>query len=211
MKIALKRPRTDVLICLLWSIILLPITLTDMEGTVRIILGLPFLLFIPGYLLSFVLFPLRKTNTGIDAIERMALSFALSLAIVPIIGLGLNYTSWGLQLVPILLSLLAFIIGVGAIALYRWYRIPSEERLITVLTLSLPKLEKNLDSVLTIILVASIIIAPASLTYVILSSRTGKPFTEFYLLNPDGIIGGYQRDLAIGENTNVIIGIANHE
>jgi len=211
MKIALKRPRTDVLICLLWSIILLPITLTDMEGTVRIILGLPFLLFIPGYLLSFALFPLRKTNTGIDTIERMALSFALSLAIVPIIGLGLNYTPWGLQLVPILLSLLAFIIGVGAIALYRWYRIPSEGRLITVLTLSLPKLEKNLDSVLTIILVASIIIAPASLTYVILSSRTGKPFTEFYLLNPDGIVGGYQRDLAIGENTNVIIGIANHE
>ena len=211
MKIVLKRPLADVLLCLLWSIILLPLILLNMEGTIRIILGLPFLLFIPGYLLSFALFPLRKTNTVIDTIERIALSFALSLAIVPIIGLGLNFTPWGLQLVPILLSILVFIFGVGAIALYRWHRTPSKERLITTLNVSLPKPEKNLDTVLTIIIVASIIIAPASLTYVILSPRTEKPFTEFYILGPEGTAESYQRDLAIEENTNVIIGIANHE
>lgn len=211
MKIALKRPLADVLLCLLWSIILVPITLTDMEGTIRIVLGLPFLLFIPGYLLSFALFPLRKTKTGIDTVERIALSFALSLAIVPIIGLGLNYTPVGLQLVPILLSLLVFIFGIGGIVLYLWIRTTPEERIITTLNVSLPKLEKNLDSVLTIILAASIIIAPVSLTYVILSPRTEKTFTEFYILSPNGTAEDYQRDLAIGENTSVIIGVANHE
>jgi uncharacterized membrane protein len=211
MKIVLKRPFADVFLCMLWSVILLPITLTDIEGTIRIILGLPFLLFIPGYLLGFALFPLRKTNVGIDTIERIALSFALSLAVVPIIGLVLNYTPWGLQIVPIFLSLFGFIIGVGAIVLFLWYQTPSEERLSTTLTVSLPKPKKNLDGILIIILVASLIAAPASVTYVMVTSKTENPFTEFYLLNPDGIVGGYQTDLAIGENASIIIGVANHE
>jgi len=211
MKIVVNRPTIDVLLCLIWSLILLPITLTDMEETVRIILGLPFLLFIPGYLLSFALFPLRKTNTTIDNVERLALSFALSLAIIPIIGLCLNYTPEGLKLQPILISLLVFIIAIGAIALYRWRLTPIKERVITTLNLSLPKLGINLDTALTIILIASIIIAPASLTYVILNSKTEETFTEFYILMSDGTAESYQRDLVIGENTSEIIGIANHE
>jgi len=212
MKIVLNRPTVDVFICLMWSLILLPIALTDIEGTIRIILGLPLLLFIPGYLLSFVFFPFRKTKTSIDTVERLALSFALSLAIVPIIGLGLNYTPEGLQLEPILISLLVFIIGIGAIALYRWHLTPPKERVITTLNVSLPKLGKNLDTVLTIILASSIIIAPASLAYyAILSPRTEETFTEFYILSPEGTAEGYQRNLVIGENTSVIIGIANHE
>ncbi len=211
MKIVLKRPLADVLICILWSLILLPITLTDMEGTIRIILGLPFLLFIPGYMLSFALFSLRKTKTRIDTVERLALSIALSLAIVPIIGLVLNYTPEGLQLEPILISLQMFIIGIGSIALYRWHLTPPKERIITTLNVSLPKLGKNLDTVLIIIVVMSLISAPASLIYVILSPRTEETFTEFYILGPDGTAESFQRDLALGENTSVIIGIANHE
>lgn len=211
MKIVLNRPIADIFICLIWSLILLTIILTDTQRTLRIILGLPFLLFIPGYLLSFVLFPLKKTKNGIDTIERIAFSIALSLAIVPIIGLGLNYTPAGLQLEPILISLLAIIIGFGVIALYRWHLTPPQERVITTLFISPPKLGKNLDTVLTIFLAASIIIAPASLTYIILFPTAEKTFTEFYILSSNGTAEGYQRDLAVGENTSVIIGIANHE
>jgi uncharacterized membrane protein len=201
----------DILLCILWSIILIPIALIDIEGPIRIILGLPFLLFIPGYLLSFALFPFRKTHHVIDTIERIAISFALSLAIVPIIGLVLNNTPWGLQLVSILLSLIVFIFGIGLIDLYRWIRIPHEERFTTTITISLPKLKKNLDTVLTIILAVSIILAPISLIYIMLTPKIEKPFTEFYILSPEGIAGDYQRSLALGEDTSVIIGIKNHE
>ena len=48
MEIVLKRPMTDIFICLIWSIILLPLALIDIGGNIRIIIGLPFLLFIPG-------------------------------------------------------------------------------------------------------------------------------------------------------------------
>ena len=54
-----------------------------MDTTVRTLLGLPFLLFIPGYVLIFALFPAKKTDRGIDVIERIALSFGLSIADCP--------------------------------------------------------------------------------------------------------------------------------
>ena len=109
MKVSFERYPVDIIVCMLWSTILLPVALLNVEGTLRIILGLPFILFIPGYILIFALFPGRKTDQGIDIIERIALSFGLSIAIVPLIGLGLNYTEWGIRLEPILLSVFLFL------------------------------------------------------------------------------------------------------
>ena len=120
MKISFEKYPIDILICVVWSLILLPISLLDFEGPIRIVLGLPFILFIPGYVLVFALFPTKKTDRGIDIIERIALSFGLSIAVVPLIGLGLNYTPWGIRLEPILLSIFIFIITLGVIGIYRW-------------------------------------------------------------------------------------------
>jgi len=80
---------------------------------IRNILGIIFIIWTPGYAFVKALFPteqLNKTNTKeLDIIERTALSIGLSLALVPIIGLLLNYTPWGITtLTPIVLSLTAF-------------------------------------------------------------------------------------------------------
>ncbi len=72
------------------------------ENPVRIVLGVPFVLFFPGYALITALVP-RKT--GMSGIERVALSFGLSIALVILIGLALNYTPFGIRLVPILSSM----------------------------------------------------------------------------------------------------------
>ena len=71
------------------SIILFP------SNILRIILGIPFLLFFPGYALAAALF---TKGRGMDAVERVALSFGLSIAVVPLIGLILKYTPWGIRL-----------------------------------------------------------------------------------------------------------------
>jgi len=57
------------------------------ETPVRIILGLPLVLFLPGYSLIATLFP-RKDD--LDAIKRIALSFGLSITITPLLGLALK-------------------------------------------------------------------------------------------------------------------------
>ena len=211
MRIRFEKYPIDILLSITWGTIILPIATLNIEGTVRIILGLPFILFIPGYVLNFALFPTRKTDKGIDSIERIALSFGLSIAIVPLIGLGLNYTPWGIRLQPILFSVFIFIIGVGSIAIYRWTKTDTSERFTIVLDLALPKAEHRIDKALTLMLGAAIIIAITSLTYVIVVPKTGEKFTEFYLLNTERRADDYPTNLTRGEEASVIIGIANHE
>lgn len=77
----------------------------------RYVLGAIFVLWLPGYSLIKALFPSGATNEkssgSLDSVERIALSMGLSLALVPMVGLLLNYTPWGIRLTPIVLSLLA--------------------------------------------------------------------------------------------------------
>ena len=96
-------------------------------SAIRIILGLPLVLFLPGYSLIAALFP-RKDD--LDAIERIALSFGLSIAIVPLLGLALNYTPFGIRLSPILIVLSVFTISLAIGAYVRRCRIPEEDRFV---------------------------------------------------------------------------------
>ena len=182
-----------------------------MGDILRIVLGLPFILFIPGYLLIFVLFPTRKTDEGITVIERIALSFGLSMAFVFLIGFALNYISGNTQPESALISIFIFIIGTGAISLDRWFKTIPNERFTVSIDLSLLKPKGKLDKTLIIILIASIIITTTLFVYVITTPRTGEKFTGIYLLGSDGSIINYPRTLSVGENTTIIIGVTNHE
>jgi len=77
---------------------------------IRIILGLPLVLFLPGYSLIAALFPGKD---DLDAIERIALSFGLSIAITPLLGLALNYTPFGIRLSPVLIVLSVFTVSLA--------------------------------------------------------------------------------------------------
>ena len=89
----------------------------------RWIFGSVFVLFIPGYVTVEALFPKGRE---LDSIERFALSVGLSLALVPLVGLLLNYTPWGIRLTPIVISLTVLTVGLAVIALARQYRTSSE-------------------------------------------------------------------------------------
>lgn len=214
MRIKETRMPLDIIICLVLSILLVPLALLDVEGPIRVILGLPFILFIPGYVFIYALFPEKKNpvmEKGIDVIERIALSFGLSIAIVPLIGLALNYTPWEIRLEPVLLSIFLFITAMSLISWYRFKTTEPEKRFLVDIQIDLPKEESGLDKALTIILAASIIIAAASLIYVIVTPKTGEKFTEFYLLGPGGMADEYPRNLTTNQSASVIIGVVNHE
>lgn len=180
------------------------------SNVLRIILGLPFILLFPGYTLIAALFP-RKTDLG--NIERVALSLGLSIAIVPLIGLILNYTPWGIRLYPILTSLTIFILTTSAIAWYRRHKLAQGERFAISFNLSLsPWRGRNtVDKVLSIVLIAAILGAIGALGYVIATPRVGEKFTEFYVLGLEGKAVDYPRELKVGEEGKVIVGIVNHE
>ena len=92
----------DLITIAILSFLLIFIIYLSLENILRKVIGLPFILFFPGYSFISFLFPERRE---LDTIERVALSFGLSIAITPLIGLALNYTPFGIRLTPILLSL----------------------------------------------------------------------------------------------------------
>jgi hypothetical protein len=89
----------------------------------RNILGVIFVLFLPGYALIKALFPVNmpiKTSTeNLEALERFALSISMSIALVAIVGLLLNYSPWGIQLDAMVLSLLAITLIFATAAVVR--------------------------------------------------------------------------------------------
>jgi len=78
---------------------------------IRYVFGTIFVLWLPGYSFIKALFPvevpIKTSSESLDLIERAALSLGMSLALVPITGLLLNYTPWGIRTTPVTLSLLA--------------------------------------------------------------------------------------------------------
>ncbi|MEM4601476.1 MAG: DUF1616 domain-containing protein, partial [Desulfurococcaceae archaeon] len=82
----------------------------------RYVLGTIYVLFIPGYSLVEALYPRKEDLTPL---ERVALSIGLSLAVIPLVGLLLNYTPWGIRLAPIITSTALFIATMLVISLYR--------------------------------------------------------------------------------------------
>jgi len=199
----------------LWLIgiltILLVVAIAFLPSTVaRIILGLPFLLFFPGYTLIAALFP-KKGSLG--GVERVALSFGLSIAVVPLIGLVLNFTSWGIRLEPILISLAVFIIAASGVAWYRREKLAPEERFTVSFNVRLPSWQGQsmADKVLSVVLAVAILGAIGTLGYVVATPRVGEKFTEFYILGPNGKAENYPTELKVGEEGRVIVGIVNHE
>ena len=214
------------LLNILTIILIIIITFSPSSTVLRVALGLPFLLFFPGYTLISALFP-RKS--ALDGIERVALSFGLSIAIVPLIGLVLNYTPWGIRLYPILISLTIFILATSAVAWLRRRKLPEDEKISLSLNLSLPgwRGQSSLDRALSVILVVAILAAVGTLGYVIATPKVGEKFTEFYILGPEGKAENYPTEFVMsegkvtqvsygekakkGEMGKVIVGIVNHE
>jgi uncharacterized membrane protein len=182
---------------------------------IRIILGLPLVLFLPGYALIAALFP-RKDD--LDGIERIALSFGLSIAITPLLGLALNYTPFGIRLLPILIVLSVFTISIAISAYVRRSMILEEDRFSVDFGAFFNSMKKSfktantkIDRILSFILVIAIVLAISMLVYVIVTPKEGEKFTEFYVLGPGGRAEDYPTNLKVGEEGEVIIGIVNHE
>jgi uncharacterized membrane protein len=105
-------------VALILSVFLLP------DSFLRSVLGVPFVLFFPGYCLIAVLFP---SEYNLQTIERLILSVGLSLALVALIGLTLNYTPFGINLPSILVFMFTLIILLSALTIYRRSKLPVSE------------------------------------------------------------------------------------
>lgn len=230
-----------VLVVLTVGAVFLPVV---RQTPVRIILGLPFALFVPGYALIAALFPgggeliagdedpegagrFEETSStvdtaGISGLERIAFSFGTSIAVVPLIGLVLNFTPWGIRLIPIMVALGGVTLVLVGIAARRRQALPEEDRFsvpyrgwFASMWSDLRHPETRTDGALNVLLVISLVLAVGSVSYAVGVPKSGEEFTEFYLLTEgeDGklVADNYPTNFTSGESQFLYVGISNHE
>jgi uncharacterized membrane protein len=94
--------------------------LTPALAAPRIVLGSLFTLFLPGYSLIEALYP---KEDDLSPLERLALSIGLSLALVPLVGLLLNYSPWGIRLDPTMAALTTLTLALLLVSAHRKFGI----------------------------------------------------------------------------------------
>jgi len=207
----MTRRDLDVLLIVACSLVLAAIILAVPSAkAARIVLGLPFVLFFPGYTFVAALFP-RKDD--LDAIERVALSLGLSIAVVPLIGLALNYSPWGIRINPILAFVTLFIVLAAGAALIRRRMLPVDEAYSVALDVQLPRWSqvRLADRLLAVGLVIALVALGVTTYFVATSRGSSESFTEFYVLGPGGKAEAYPTLMKVGENATVILGMVNQE
>lgn len=195
----------DALVCVLAVLI----SISQMTA-LRVILGIPAVLFFPGYVLTAALFP-KKGSPG--RVERITLSIGASAAVVILIGLLLNYTRWGITVASTTVSVVVFTLAVSAAACLRRRRLAGSEQAAPQFTMSFSwwRRAAGVDRFLMLALAAAVVLALAASVYVSARPKPGDAFTEFYLLNPAGMAEKYTREMVLGREYELITGIVNRE
>lgn len=161
-------------------------------------------------------------RAGIDGIERVALSFGLSIAITPLLGLVLNFTPWGIRLVPIMLAVSGFTVVAAAVAAVRRWELPEDDRFRVPYRAwyasgraELLEPESRADAVLNVVLVAAIVLAVGTVSFAILVPPEGEQFSAVYVLTEDDdgdlVADGYPEAFVQGEPQEIVVGVDNHE
>lgn len=181
----------------------------------RVLLGLVWTLYAPGYVLVAALFP---RSNDLDGSERVAASFGLSWAVLPPIALLLDKLPWGLRPWPMALSLAAFCVLCGVVAGHRRSKPPDRHRAISPTRRSLKgrwpgkSVNGQLKSGgLTVLLFVLLGVLTLLVLALVVIPGHGSHVTELYLLGPQGMAADYPREVRVGEPITVTVGIVDRE
>lgn len=201
-------------------------------ASIRAILGIPFLLLVPGYVLVAILSPARRRDgqrrrasanrrQGIDWPERMALSFGASVALVPIFAVVVG-SGWSFSTGVVLASIEIFVLVGVVLASVRRLRLPPEHRYQFPLRRHIAYLRRGsfssdntFDRVLTVALVVGILAAFGSVGYALATPYESNQSSTLYLVteNETGslVASDYPSELTAGEGEELIVGVQNNE
>lgn len=199
----------ELVLVVILTVLMIPVAVFT-AGVLRVVLAIAFLVFFPGYTLVAALFP--KKNS-LDSVERMVLILVMSIAVVPLVGIIMNYTPWGIGTYPIVGSISGLIFICSLVALLRRRGLPIEERFEPRIRFSLPRFGSGgrLDLVLSVVLCLAVVGAIGAFAYVLSVPRHVEKFSEFYLLGANGMIEDFPQEATVGQPVELTLGIANRE
>ena len=199
------------------------------ETPLRLVLGLPFVVFLPGYAIIAALFPRKNdhiiwsiistdTSTVIDLAERIGLSVALSVATVGLTGMGLSAIGVGVGLQPVILTVSALSLVALAIAWFRRSRLSAEERFVPStprLWISESAVSERVDVLLNVAVVVAVLVAGAGVAFGTNGFGSEREYTELSVLSAPATgqptADSYPTNLTLGEPNSLLVVIENHE
>lgn len=202
-----------------------------LDNFARTLLALPVLLFLPGYFVLAALFPrqsvagdahpLFAAATGrdeLDVTERLVLSYGVSLALLPLLGLVLSETQWGFTTTSVLAGVTAIVLGCAPVAIGRRLAVPRDERfqfpfrdIVTDLTAGVTGSGRGLlNAALAVVVVGSLVTTAAVIAY----PPQPATYTELAVLTEndrgDLVASGYPEELTPGTGVPLVLSVENH-
>lgn len=202
---------------------------------VRVVVAVTYLLFVPGYALTMVLFPAgRRTDAvtpldrghwaataALDGYERLSVSFGLSLALLPLFGLALSAIGWGFAPAAVLRLTAFFVVPVTVVGVLRRARLDRDVRYDPPLGRWRRRVEAGVyrapmvDRLLNVALALAVILALGSLTVGLAAPQDGTAYTSFALLTrSDGgelVAADYPTEFSAGQSERLVLTVGNHE
>ncbi|QNT76156.1 DUF6541 family protein [Dehalogenimonas etheniformans] len=175
---------------------------------IRVGIGIPFLLFFPGYALLSAL--------TIQSTQRLFLSVPLSMLVATLVGLGLNSTPWGINMVSVTYALALFTTFCLFIAVVR-HRFASSNldihhptsRVSESAWFSRPESAFNKTFFFFSIFIA--LGAMSAIIYFFNAPKTGEEFTQFTIASSAEGNTHFPNTLPINQAFTVYVSIFNHE
>jgi uncharacterized membrane protein len=176
----------------------------------RVLLGLPFVLYIPGYLLQGIFFPRQD---DLDSLERMGLSLGLSIALLVLLALLLNALPWGLTVSAILIgqgSLVILLVILTALV-RRLQRaagdLPASHTSLSAWWVGLQQGERRM----LLVMAAALLFTLFTAAWVFLIPSSADYMTEFCMLGPEGLAQNFPRQASMGQSIGVTLAVTNRE
>jgi uncharacterized membrane protein len=227
-------------IAAVFAVLVLARSLTSLvpESPIRVTLAIVLVAFLPGYALSTFIFPAQRSRrikweciksaaaskparAGLTTVERLAVSFALSLTIGPIVGLILPASGLSFEPTVVLDALSLAVIIFSGLGIVRRLSIPKDDRYVPNFGAWADTVGQEISSdspvdlVLNAILVVTIVLAASSLTFALVAPQNGSSYTSTYLLSEDGegqlAATNWPRNFTRGEREQLTLVVENHE
>lgn len=234
----------DLVATALLGLWLLGPSVVALGGSVRAAVGLVAIFVAPGYTFVAMLFPRHSTpNPDSDQswssrlqterihsrltsfAERVVLSLGVSVSTVPILGLSLNFTRYGITQASLFGAVGGFVVLCSGIAAVRRWTVAPSDRFSVIRTVSTARevdwvATRDTRSVVNLqtLLVGSLVLATAGLGVAVWDPMhgQGEQFTEFFVQAEDPETGefaasGYTAGAAGDDTPRLSVGITNHE
>ena len=207
------------------------------HNPLQLLLGILFVVFLPGYALVALLFPSRSNGSHglsrirsrrelpqtITLMERIVLSVGMSVILVPFLGIVAHFAGWGLaaETLVALIGGLTAMLSIAAIAMR--FQLPPDQRFgigsfgpVRRLRAWILIPNDRRDLALNLFIVVGIGLAVVGVGAAAVMTSNGEQYTEFYLLGADEdaedrIADGYPDELTVGESGTVEVGVVNRE